>query len=434
MPWWIGSAASTLLAAGVFALLAVRSLGTNTINIVYYHTPLCEDAAEVHRISNGVIGNDNSACTNIDDSMTPIGDTMTRGYKVLCASDSWDSASYAATSMLINIDNAGCQVSAQGATLNYEMPLQNVCWKPQGDRSLWLIWQYVPNSASLCGEPLPVAPSPSVQGDPVTWHGLASGEHVREEFVLPPGMLSPLLQSPDMQVLASSRPGHKKDEWIDRVVVTSAVGEQVLDVAIKRNLSYFNRAALLPNSFETLDVRMDWWRSGLLSIMPPGDAQFNHWSGISMAFGRVRHFGELKAGPAPRREAVYITSSSLKILILSSAAREYFLERDGFEKYLSMEYSHLDLEIMEIGNQSDLRGILPELWGLIPMSEETKALRKEPTDLIHGLVDGPRGTIPTSVENIKDNASLAFAVDGFSGETGAQLEKDISPDVASITM
>jgi hypothetical protein len=258
--------------------------------------------------------------------------------------------------------------------------MPNQCYKIQGDRDLWIKWNYPTSQVSLCGEDLPYAFDPAtVVGDPVTWHG-----NVREEFSLPTDRLSPLLRSPDMHVFASARPGHEEDEWIDRVVITSAAGDTVLDVSMKRNLTYFDRATMPPNAFETLSVRMDWATNGHLSVMPPADAQFTHSSGISLGFGRVRHFGQIKAGDAPRREGVYVVSNSLKVLIISSAAREYFTE----SKHLGMEYSHLDLEIMQVADPLSLGGILPELWGLQPMSEETKALRKNlPTEQFN---DGPR--------------------------------------------
>lgn len=438
MPWWrVGTPSPVLFAAGVFLLLG-REGQAQTFHVTYYKGTGC--TGDILTKTNQVLG----TCDNL--ATPPHDDGLSRGYTILCAKDSWAHASYAATSLLVNIDNANCGVSAQGATLNYQMPLQKVCWQAQNDRSVWLKWEYPANGAALCGETLPVAPTPSVQGDPVTWHG-----NVREEFILPPGTLSPLLKSPDMQVLASSRPGHAEDEWIDRVVITSAAGEHIVDVSIKRDLTYFDRAELPPNSFETLDVKMEWSypNGGMVNIMPPGDAQFNHWSGISLGFGRVRHFGQLKAGTAPRREAVYVVSNSLKILILSSSAREYFLEKG---EHLSMEHSHLDLELMELGDQSNLTGILPELWGILPMSEETRKLRKLSKD-DDTVDDRPRTvSLPLIVESsaaseIVGNCTAdspdscqagqgtpvpVASVEGFSGE-GTVHHKDRAAEVESLS-
>jgi hypothetical protein len=233
-----------------------------------------------------------------------------------------------------------------------------------------MTWDY-PSSTSQCGEPVPtsiVSYYASLGGDPITYIG-----DRREEFDLPIGVLSTLLRSQDMQVLASARQGHAKDQWIDRIVITDSASDVVVDVGIKMNLTRFHRASLLPDAFETMDVKMEWWRRGLIEIMPPGDAQFTHWSGLSLGFGRVRHYGQ-ETGAAPRREAVIVQSKSLKILIISSAAREYFPE----EASLGVEYSHLDIEVMEMKDEKQLEGILPELWGLRPMSEQTMLLRKEP--------------------------------------------------------
>jgi len=213
---------------------------------------------------------------------------------------------------------------------------------------------------------------------------------------------------------------------------------------------------LLPDAFETLDVKMEWWRSGVMAIMPPGDAQFNHWSGISLGFGRVRHFGVSKAGGAPRREAVYVMSGSLKILILSSGAREYFIER-GDSFHLANEYSHLDLEIMEIHDHDQLRGILPELWGLQPISEQTKALLKEPKEVVN---DGPVARLPlvadscdatnssstgsrncapapeaqtsTFSKEIENGAVPVASVEGLSLDSGATFKEAADPETSSL--
>lgn len=390
MPWWRSNYSPVLLVI-LCAFFVDEGLSQN-VNLGFFSDNLC--TVSIASFNNQVVtpNTGDQYCKDVD--LPAGGDT--RGYTFRCAKDYNNGAGYAggssSTVMIVTIDDAGCLVSNSGIH-EVQVSSPGLCEHLQGNKGVYFKWEYATNPAqSVCGEAVP-SPSPStssVSGDPVTWHG-----NVREEFRLPEGgVLAPLLQSPDMQVLASSRPGHAEDEWIDRVVITSAVGEHVLDVSIKRNLSYFNRAALLPNSFETLDVKMEWWRPGLVTIMPPGDAQFNHWSGISLAFGRVRHFGQPKAGVAPRREAVYIVSNSLKILVLSSAAREYFLERGD----LGMEYSHLDLEIMEISDQSLLRGILPELWGLVPMSDETRALRKVPSPSEY-FDDGPRATLPSISES-----------------------------------
>lgn len=374
MPWWLGSRpsgsgrVSQLLAAGVFVAFLVDEGLSATINIVYYSNSACTVAVPSAIFANKVL---NTHCDNV-----VLADGSSRGYYAVCAKDSSRHASYTTTDMLLSVDNAGCGVSADGLLHYIQFPLSNVCWHPQGDRAVWVKWAYPPAGSSLCGETMPTSPSPNIIGDPITWHG-----NVREEFWLPNAVLSPLIRAPDLNVFASSRPGHTDDQWIDRIVITSVANEEVLDVSIKKNLTYYDRAALPENSFETLDVKMEWMQEEKMEVMPPGDAQFDHWRGIRLGFGRVRHFGQLKAGPAPRREAIYVTSKSLKILILSSSAREYFLESGE----LALEFSHLDIEIMEIADESKLTGILPELWGLVPMSAETNKLRKVSKDVLAAM-------------------------------------------------
>lgn len=377
---------------------------------VTYYTDSLGTAHTVHK-TNEVLG----TCNDVTSRQG------TRGYKIICASATSESANYAPTALLINVDNAGCGTSAAAATHWYQLPISNQLWHIQGDVQLWMRWNYPSGGSSLCGETVPTLPvPPTIAGDPVTWYG-----DVREEFNLPIGELTPLLQSPHMHVHASARAGHAEDQWIDRILITSPFGEPVLDVSIKQNLTHFNRAALVPNAFETLDVKMEWWRDGLLHIMPPGDAQFNHWSGVSLGFGRIRHHGQPLPGLEPRREAVVVMSPSLKILILSSSAREYFLKPE--KSNLAMDYSHLDFELLELGDTSNLRGVLPELWGLIPHSEKTKSLRKEPSN---DHADGP--TFSTIAESFPDSGGNETAsVSKCSAATDGETPQILIPGISS---
>lgn len=441
MPRWIGCSTSSVLAVVVCSLLVDEGCG-QTYNVVYYSVNDCRASSAIPSATfpNEQLGE----CKDV------IFSSVTRGYKIACASSTHESASFSSTDLTVTVDSAGCGVSAPSSLPVIGLPLPGVCFHMQGSVGIFVKWEYPPHPATLCGETLPVpSPSPVVSGDPVTWYG-----NKREEFWLPNDVLSPLLISPDMQVLASSRPGYEEDQWIDRIVVASGIGEHILDVSVRKNLTYFNRATLLPDAFETLDVKMEWWRSGVMAIMPPGDAQFNHWSGVSLGFGRVRHFGVTQAGGAPRREAVYVMSGSLKILILSSGAREYFIER-GDSLHLANEYSHLDLEIMEIHDDSQLRGILPELWGLQEISEQTKALLKEPKEVVAD--DGPVARLPlvadtcdatdsnssdctpapeaqtsTFSKEIENGAAPVASVEGLSLDSGATFKEAASPEMASL--
>eukprot|EP00929_Paragymnodinium_shiwhaense_P095420 TRINITY_DN5652_c0_g1_i1.p1 TRINITY_DN5652_c0_g1~~TRINITY_DN5652_c0_g1_i1.p1 ORF type:complete len:1295 (+),score=207.12 TRINITY_DN5652_c0_g1_i1:95-3979(+) len=225
------------------------------------------------------------------------------------------------------------------------------------------------NPACAAGTIMVGCSVPSMFGDPVTSYG-----NVREEFTLPMGVMTPLIETSDLRLLADAFPGFAEGEqWIGKVMITSSNGgEEILKIGIKDDLVHFNRANLLPDAFETLEVSLDWYSPGPMSVMPPADAYFLHWRDVHIAFARMWNEGHIgPPPPAPRREGVMITSNSLKILVLSTSAKEWHED-----PYMALKYSHLDIFIIEIKDPTSLRGILPEIWGLAPMRNETRAMIK----------------------------------------------------------
>jgi len=210
-------------------------------------------------------------------------------------------------------------------------------------------------------------PAAGVWGDPITYFG-----DRRQEFKLPLGVLTPMLLLPDMHVFATAFQGKGNDEqWMASALVTTPAGQEVVSVEIKRNLASFNRSRLAPNAFETILVRING-SAIVQKILPRPDEFFLHWTGIHVAFARIRSASgrPVQLDEPPRREAVMVTSNYAKIMIVSSSATEYYTE----DPLLSLQYSHLDLMIMDMSEPSKFRGLLPELWGIAPRSSETEAL------------------------------------------------------------
>mmetsp|Transcript_105195 Transcript_105195/g.307512 ORF Transcript_105195/g.307512 Transcript_105195/m.307512 type:complete len:816 (-) Transcript_105195:21-2468(-) len=203
---------------------------------------------------------------------------------------------------------------------------------------------------TITGCSIPVA---TVAGDPITYYG-----NQRSEFKIPVGgMLTPLLEVPDMRVLASAVQGRGDEQWLDRVLVTTASGQEVLSVTIKDDLFDFNRSLIPANGFETLNVKMDWLFPTPLAVMPPANEYYIHWHGLRVAFGRAR--GALT--DAPRRELAMVVSQFASVYIASSSANEYYEH-----PYLAYKYAHLDFIVGQMRNASTFTGLLPELWGLAP--------------------------------------------------------------------
>eukprot|EP00930_Biecheleria_cincta_P097181 TRINITY_DN88900_c0_g1_i1.p1 TRINITY_DN88900_c0_g1~~TRINITY_DN88900_c0_g1_i1.p1 ORF type:complete len:1243 (-),score=126.99 TRINITY_DN88900_c0_g1_i1:171-3776(-) len=195
----------------------------------------------------------------------------------------------------------------------------------------------------------------SVSGDPVTWYG----DH-RAEFKLPLGQLTTMLETPDVIVAAAPFEGAKKEQWIGRVVVMlPETGEVFTQVDIKRDLLDFERSSE-PEELETMTTLVS---PNSVRGTPPFDAQFTHPGGLIMQYGKHKCQKELC------QEFAVIMSKSAKISIQSASAVEYYGE--GAD---ALVHAHLDLMVFDMIDSHRFGGLLPEMWGIKPMTNETAAL------------------------------------------------------------
>lgn len=220
----------------------------------------------------------------------------------------------------------------------------------------------------------------SAGNDPIAWFGKES-----REFWLPVGKLTPILHTPHLNMLATTFVGSPKEQWIDRVVITNADGFHFATVQIKKNINSFNLSkAVAANSFETIDLTLGTAKSPLKEIpedLPGGDKGYYQRMEVSVITEKLNkvfnwlpwHIDQTHIGKA-RREAVIISSPEARFLIISSAAVEYY----GPLSYLSIDYAHLDIHIIDMKNRASVRGLLPEIWGMKKMSNRTKQLTCPP--------------------------------------------------------
>jgi len=289
------------------------------------------------------------------------------------------------------------------------------------------------NIPSFGGTPPCTLTSPLAAGsDPVTYYN-----NIRREFWLPDGMLMPLLRTPDLVVHGATFAGGPSEQWFDQFSITGKGGKHLLWVAIRKDIANFNRSAAPPGSFETLEVVVDGTTP--LPIMPRAEDVLNK-GGIMIAFRRVsghHHLQQWRIGRAAR-ECVEVAGGYVHFTICSAAAVEYY----GARQHLAVEYAHLDLAVFRMQHPELFRGILPELWGLQPMSSSTRAFTEKaetgspPPALAHdpaevdqqpgGLHGGdPPSTtgspIPDSDENstcglvITDHGCKSIGGDGIGG-------------------
>mmetsp|Transcript_32141 Transcript_32141/g.58913 ORF Transcript_32141/g.58913 Transcript_32141/m.58913 type:complete len:392 (-) Transcript_32141:197-1372(-) len=223
------------------------------------------------------------------------------------------------------------------------------------------------------------AASGSVGNDPVVWFGKEA-----REFWLPVGQLTPIIQTRHLNMYASTFVGSPREQWIDRIVVTNSDGFRFADVRIRKNINSFNRSKIPTDGFESLDLTLGMEQSPrkvMPKVAPGGSkdayARLDLWmvmEPLNKVFNWLPwHVDQTHIGKA-RREAIIITSPDVRFLIISSPATEY----SGDFSYLSMEYAHLDIHILDMEHKKSVRGLLPELWGIQKMTNRTMEFCKPP--------------------------------------------------------
>jgi len=224
----------------------------------------------------------------------------------------------------------------------------------------------------------------SAGGDPVT-----TFRGVEYKFLLPLGQLTTLLKTKDLILKASAFAGEAADEqWMDRMVVESAAGEQVVDISVRRDIATFDRSKEVPGTLESVEVRVPWMSDKLLTWPSSDDriVQGRGWalSGYEYAHPHNIVFDLFRVdnphpvtynfdASKPHREGVMIMSDSVKIMIVSTSALEYYyLDADDQR---AMKYAHLDIEIIDMVNESSFTGMLPEVWGIAAKTNKTEKMQ-----------------------------------------------------------
>lgn len=226
-----------------------------------------------------------------------------------------------------------------------------------------------------------VKDSASVGGDPVTQF-----RGVEHKFILPIGQLTTLLRSKSLALHASAFQGEFTDlQWIEQIVVDSAAGERVLQVSIRRDIASFEKLEDASDLLETIEVRAPWMSEGPLTFPKNQEVRwgsfavsptFDHPHNISLSLLRIQNPSSMDKA-APRREGVLITCDELKLFVVSTSAFEYYWTDADSER--ALQYSHLDFELLDLKHPYSFSGLLPEVWGLVPMlNQDTNRRAREP--------------------------------------------------------
>lgn len=208
------------------------------------------------------------------------------------------------------------------------------------------------------------------------------GDTVRE-FELPLHTLTPLMTTPELTIHGSVFPGNPEEQWFGRMVFSVPADSRFLEIRVKNDLEHVNTSKVPPMSFSTLDIHLGYGDLEMPSHMgrvPGLDAKIPfHFLGHHVAVRRMRRHHSVRFSTAGgfHRECVDVAGVSLHFYVCSAPADEYY----GDSHHLSLRYMHLDIGIIEVLDIKKLTGLLPELWGIQPMSASTESCIKEDKSL-----------------------------------------------------
>jgi len=202
------------------------------------------------------------------------------------------------------------------------------------------------------------------------------------KFWLPNFELVPLLRTRHLSLHGSTFPGEScVYQWFERFVISEPSGHPIVKVSVKRGI--LPHASSRMGLFEQLDITLRDEASPMVTLDRPiyGDAAGAAYQDYSLQNGNVRvRVGRQYHHPprvnSPFYEYVYVESPELSFIISPAhAANEY---PDDASK--ALEYSHVDMFIMDMSGEESFLGILPEIWGVTPLSEEVEAFTQPPED------------------------------------------------------
>jgi len=211
----------------------------------------------------------------------------------------------------------------------------------------WKQWFYCPYS--------------SMDGDPIVHFG---GRAV--QIWVPTGELIKLIAVGKSALFGmSTLQTSNNDQWFDKFrmdlesieVVHISVKTGLRDNSQMRRQGHVNVQSSNTSMLQTLNLIVD---------------QNNHIDTVGTMTardGQVRlEVQHLKKQIGPQQEAVLIETPDLDVKVFSSVAAKYKTEQE------QLRFTHLDLSIVKVSNALETFGVLPEIWGLKVMSQETQAM------------------------------------------------------------
>jgi len=215
-------------------------------------------------------------------------------------------------------------------------------------------------------------------GDPVTHY---RGKKIK--FWLPNYQMMPMLRTQSIQVHASTFPGETCDlQWFDRFVLSSLSGQALVTVNVQRGIA--NRTEARMGVFQQLEITMPGSSEPLRALERPRygnkdkKEMYQDYGGnqgsVRIRIGQTASQNSVRKTFSQQFEYVYVETPELAFTICPAHANVEFPS----DRVKALRYAHLDLLILEMRGETTFTGILPQLWGVLPLSEEVEAMTAPP--------------------------------------------------------
>merc|ERR1712192_10133 len=162
-------------------------------------------------------------------------------------------------------------------------------------------------------------------------------------------------------------------QWFDRFQVVLPNGQALVDVNVRRHGAPANRTLFRRGMFNQLDVRLFGQGQPMKRLKRVMFATHGVKVNIGSDFwGRPRtHSGEIA-------EHITIETNSIHFIMFASHAGTEF----PHDIDMQSRYTHMDLVCMEMDEflKPSFTGILPEIWGWSPMSDQVAAMLVAPSE------------------------------------------------------
>eukprot|EP00929_Paragymnodinium_shiwhaense_P002867 TRINITY_DN103181_c0_g1_i1.p1 TRINITY_DN103181_c0_g1~~TRINITY_DN103181_c0_g1_i1.p1 ORF type:complete len:1048 (-),score=149.87 TRINITY_DN103181_c0_g1_i1:88-3231(-) len=201
-------------------------------------------------------------------------------------------------------------------------------------------------------------------GDPIVRFGSK-----KVKFWLPNYQPVPLIRTPNVHIVGATFPGPEPQlQWFEHMWVTVPDGREIVKVSIRRDLHLPRNESIPPILVKAFGKPVD------LKQLPARGRDFalRNQPEVRFHLGRRQH--ETPRVLDSGFEYVYVQTPEIVFAIMPSHAAVDYPTRP----LMALKYSHLDLFIHEALSPESFTGILPELWGMVPMSAEVEAMTSPP--------------------------------------------------------